>query len=205
MPQMKRIQPSGAQNHRKKRLKKAEDNVMRGSLDVWVKKQYVAKDQSNAENREPVTIVQDGVSNLVNTELDIGGDNQDENSSQKSIPDGAYNFAEVSANVKASTVTLNDDAEGNNNDEDFFELFRNHDFRRLRKPISIHLVKCLVHQVPENFQHKEGPFAKKEGNLFISTDLKLFHVMGAFAEKMADIFTMQTSSLLLCLLFIFKM
>ena len=86
---MKRIQPNGAQNRRKKRLREAEDNVMRGSLDVWVKKQYVAKDQSDAENREPVTVVQDGVSDPVNTELDIGGDNQDENSSQKSIPDDA--------------------------------------------------------------------------------------------------------------------
>ena len=78
---------------------------MRDSLDVWVKKQYVAKDPSDAENLEPVTVVQDGVSNPVNTELDIGGDNQDENSSQKSIPDDADNFAEVSANVEASTVT----------------------------------------------------------------------------------------------------
>ena len=104
-----------------------------------------------------MTIVQDGV-NPVNTELDIGGrgDNQDENSSQKSISDDADDFAEVSA------VTLNDDAEGNNNDEGFFELFRDHDFGRLRKPISTHLVKCLVQQGPENFQHK-GPFAKKEG------------------------------------------
>ena len=160
---MKRIQPSGAQNRRKKRLREAEDNVMRGSLDVWVKKQYVAKDQSDAENREPATVVQGGVSDPVNTELDIGGDNQDENSSQKSIPGDADNFAEVSANVEASTVTLNDDAEGNNNDEDLFELFRDHDFGRLRKPISSHLVKCLVQQGPENFQHKEGPFAKRGG------------------------------------------
>ena len=57
----------------------------------------------------------------------------------------------MSANVEASTVTLNDGAEGNNNDEDFFELFRDHDFGRLRKPISSHLVKCLVQQGPKNF------------------------------------------------------
>ena len=120
IPRIKRIQPSGAQNRRKKRLREAEDNVMKGSLDVWVKKQYVAKDQSDAENHEPVTVVQDSVSNPVNTELDIGGDNQDENSSKKSIPDDAGNFAEVSANVEASAVTLNDDAEDNNNDEDIF-------------------------------------------------------------------------------------
>ena len=82
---MKRIQPSGAQNYRKKRLREAEDNVMKGSLDVWVKNQYVAKDQSGAENHEPVTVVQDGVSNPVNTELDIDGDNQDENSSQMTL------------------------------------------------------------------------------------------------------------------------
>ena len=88
---MKRIQPSGAQNRRKKRLREAEDNVMRGSLDVWVKKQYVAKNQSDAKNHEPVTVVQDGV-NPVNTELDIGGDNQDENSSQKSISVDADDF-----------------------------------------------------------------------------------------------------------------
>ena len=113
IPRMKRIQTSGAQNRRKKRLREAEDNVMRGFLDVWVKKQYVAKDRSDAENRELVTVVQDGVSNSLNTELDIGGDNQDENSSQKSIPHDAGIFAEVSANVEASTVTLNDDAEGN--------------------------------------------------------------------------------------------
>ena len=124
---------------------------MRGSLDMWVKKQYVAKDQSNAENHEPVTVVQDDVSNSVNTELDIGGGNQDKNLSQKSIPDDADDFAKVSANVEASAVTLNDDAEGNNNDEHFFELFREHDFGRLRKPISTHLVKCLVQQGPENF------------------------------------------------------
>ena len=119
---MKRIQPSGAQNRRKKRLREAEDNVMRGSLDVWVKKQYEAKNKSDVENHEPVTVVQDGV-NPVNTELHIGGNNQDENWSQKSIPDDADDFAEVSANVEASAVTLNDDAEGNNNDEDFFEFF----------------------------------------------------------------------------------
>ena len=111
----------------------------------------------------PMTVVQDGVSNPVKTELDSGGDNQEENLSQKSIPDNANDFAEVSANVEASAVTLNDDAKGNNNDEDFFELFRDHDFGRLRKPISTHFVKCLVQQGPENFQHKEGPFAKKEG------------------------------------------
>ena len=52
---------------------------MRGSLYVWVKKQYVAKDQLDAENHEPVTVVQDGISSPVNTELDMGGDNQDEN------------------------------------------------------------------------------------------------------------------------------
>ena len=136
---------------------------MRGSLDVWVKKQYVAKDQSDAENHEPVTVVQDDVSNSINTELDIGGDNQDKNLSKKSIPDDADDFAKVSANVEASAVTLNDDAEGNNNDEHFFELFREHYFGRSRKPISTHLVKCLVQQGPENFQHKEGPFATKEG------------------------------------------
>ena len=44
---------------------------MRGSLDVWVKKQYMAKDQSDAENHEPVTVVQDGVSNPINTELEL--------------------------------------------------------------------------------------------------------------------------------------
>ena len=120
---MKRIQPSGAQNRRKKRLREAEDNVMRDSLGVWVKKQYVAKDQWNAENREPVTVVQDGVSNPVNTELDIGGDNQDENSSPKSIPDDADNLAEVSATVEASTVTLNDDAEGNKTMKIFLNYF----------------------------------------------------------------------------------
>ena len=162
---MERIQPSGAQNRRKKRLRQAKDNVIRGFLDVWVKKQYVAKDQSDAENHEPVTVVQDGVSNPVNTELHIGGDNQDENLLQKSIPDDADNFAEVSATVETSAVTLNDDAEGNNYDEDFFE-FCDHNFERLRKPISTHLVKCLVQQEPENFQHKEGPFAKKEGRSF---------------------------------------
>ena len=113
-----------------------------------------------------MTVVQDGVSNPVNTELDIGGKNQDENSSQKLIPDDADDFAEVSANVQASAVTLNDDAEGNNNDEDFLELFCDHDFGCLRKPISTHLVKCLVQQGPENFQHKEVPFAKKEGRCF---------------------------------------
>ena len=79
------------------------------------------------------------------------------------IPDDADDFAEVSANVEASAVTLIDDAEGNNNNEDFFELFRDHDFGRLRKPISTNLVKCLVRQGPENFQHKKGSFAKKEG------------------------------------------
>ena len=134
---------------------------MRGSLDAWVKKQYVAKDQSDAKNYESVAVVQDDVSNPVNTKFHIGGENQDKNSSQKSIPDDADNFAEMSANVETSAVTLNDDAECNNNDEDFFELFRGHDFGRLRKPISTHLVKCFVQQEPENFQHKEGPFAKK--------------------------------------------
>ena len=69
----------------------------------------------------------------------------------------------MSANVEASAVTLNDDAKGNNDDEDFLKLFRDHDFGRFRKPISTHLVKCLVRQGTENFQHKEGPFAKKEG------------------------------------------
>ena len=123
-----------------------------------MKKQYVAKDGSDAENYEPVTVVQDGVSNPVNTELDIGGDNQDENSSQNSIPHDADDFAEVSANVEASAVTLNDDGEGNNNAEDFFELFRDHDFGRLRKPISTHLVKCLVQQGSKNIQHKERSF-----------------------------------------------
>ena len=121
---------------------------MSGSLDVWVKKQYVAKDQLDAENHEPVTVVQDGVGNPTNTQLHIGDDNQDENSLQKSIPDDADDFVEISANVEASAVTLNDDAEGNNNDQDFFELFRDHNFGRLRKPISTHLVKCLVQQGP---------------------------------------------------------
>ena len=120
---MKRIQPSEAQNRRKKRLREAEDNVMRGSLDVWVKKQYVAKDQSDAENHEPVTVVRDSVSNPFNKELDIGGDNQDKNVSQKSIPGYADDFAEVSANVEASAVTLNDDVEGSNNNDDFFNYF----------------------------------------------------------------------------------
>ena len=82
----------------------------------------MAKNQLDAKNHEPVTVVQDGVSNPVNTELDIGGDNQDGNSSQKSIPDDVDDFAEVSANVEASAVTLNNDAEGNNNDEDFLKI-----------------------------------------------------------------------------------
>ena len=70
----------------------------------------MAKDQSDSENHEPVTVFQDGVSNPVNTELDIGGDNQDENLLQKSIPDDANDFVEVSANAEASAVTLSDDA-----------------------------------------------------------------------------------------------
>ena len=99
-------------------------------------------------------------------------------SSQKSILHDTDDFAEVSANVEASAVTLNDDAEGNNNNEDFFELFRDHDFGRLRKPISTHLVKCLVQQGPENFQHKEGPFAKKKKkDLFLSIGLKFCQLM----------------------------
>ena len=147
-----------------------------------MKKQYVAKNQSDAKNHEPVTVVQDVV-NPVNTELDIGGDNQDENSSQKSIPDDADDFAEVSANVEASAVTLNDDAEGNNNDEDFFELFRDHDFGRLRKPIFTHLVKYLVQQGPENFQHKEGPFAKKEGRSLSKHWFEILSVMESVCRE----------------------
>ena len=78
---MKRIQPSGAQNRLKKRLRKAEDNLMRGSLDVWVKKQYVTKDQSDADNHEPVTVLQSSVINPVNVELEFTNDNQNVNSS----------------------------------------------------------------------------------------------------------------------------
>ena len=160
---MKQIQTSGAQNRHKKRLRETEDNAMRGSFDVWEKKHYVAKNQLGTENHEPVTVVQDGVSNPVYTELKIGGDNQDENSSQKSIPEDVDDFAEVSANVEAIAVTLNDEAEDNKNNQDFFELFHDHDFGRLRKPIFIHLVKCLVQQGPENFHHKKDSFFKKKG------------------------------------------
>ena len=72
----------------------------------------------------------------------------------------------VSANAEASAVTLNNDGEGSNNDENFFELFRHHEFGRLRKPISTHLVKCLVQQGPENFHYKEGSFAKRRNSSF---------------------------------------
>nr|XP_039248891.1 zinc finger MYM-type protein 1-like [Styela clava] len=147
-----RIQPSGAQYRRKKRRREAEYNVLRSSLDAWVKKQHVAKNQLGDENHESVTVVQDDVSIPVNTHLDIVRDNQSHNS----IPDDADDFDEVSANSEASAVILNDDAEGNNNDGNFIELFRDHDLWRLRKPISTHLVKFLVQQEPEKFEHKEG-------------------------------------------------
>nr|XP_039261934.1 zinc finger MYM-type protein 1-like [Styela clava] len=156
---MKRIQPSGAQYRRKKRRREAEVNVLRGSLDAWVKKLYVAKNQLGDENHESVTVVQDDVSFPVNTHLDIVRDNQSHNS----IPGDADDFDEVSANAEANAVILNDDAEGNNYDGNFIELFCDHDLGRLRKPISTHLEKFLVQQGPENFQHKEGPFAKREG------------------------------------------
>ena len=83
-------------------------------------KAICAKDQWDAENHEPVTVVRHGVSNPVNKELDIGGDNQDKHSSQKSIPNDADDFAEVSANVEVNAPTLHDDAEGSNNDKQFF-------------------------------------------------------------------------------------
>ena len=55
--QIKRIQSSGAQNRCKKKLREAEDNAMRDYLDVWVKKQHVANDQSDADYHEPVAAV----------------------------------------------------------------------------------------------------------------------------------------------------
>ena len=150
---------------------------------MWEKKHYVAKNQLGTENREPVTVVQDGVSNPVYTELKIGGDNQDENSSQKSIPEDVDDFAEVSANVEAIAVTLNDEAEGNKNNQDFFESFRDHDFGRLRKPIFTDLVKCLVQQGPENFQHKKDSFVKKKEDLFLSIGLNGERLEGVCGEN----------------------
>ena len=82
--------------------------------------------------------------------------------------------------LRASAVTLNNDAKGKNNDEDFFELFRDHDFGSLRKPISTHLVKCLVQQEPENFLNKEVPFAKKEE---MSLSTHWFEILSSNKER----------------------
>ena len=101
--------------------------------------------------------------------------------SQKLIPDDADDFADLSANVEASAVSLNNDAKGNNNHEDFFELFCNYNFGRLRKPIFTHLVECLVQQEPENFQHKEDPFAKKEGR---SLSKHWFQILSSNGERL---------------------
>ena len=130
-----------------------------------------------------MTVVQDGISNPVNTEINIGGDNQDENSSQKLIPEDADDFAEVSANVEASAVALNDDAEANNNDEDFLKLFRDHDFRRLRKPISTHLVKCLVSKDQRISNTKKVLLLKNKEDLLLSIGLKLCQVMESVCRE----------------------
>ena len=57
----------------------------------------------------------------------------------------------------------------------------------------------LTQQGPENFQLKEGPFAKKEGRSLSKHWFETLSSNIAFAKKIAAIFTMQTSSFLICL------
>jgi len=130
---MKKVQPSGAQNRKKKRAREKAESRQKGALDTWIKKNRV--DVEETENNEAA-----------------------ENSSDTSMEPEHNNNSTVS-----SLSPCQDEDSNREENIDFDIFLQRNDFGYLKKPVSDNLKITIIQHGPERYQNKSCPFAEKDG------------------------------------------
>ena len=173
---MKRVQPSGAQNRKKKKARAESDAQQRGALDAWVRPRVTSSKpiteaaEHAEENETQPEELEDHGSN--------GGDDRDQASSE------SFHEDEDLVQDEASRPSTSDDCmmQQHHHDSDFDAdiqskktstcsdtCIQNKDFGFLQKPISDALRVEILKLGPECFQNKNAQFCETEGRSFSAT------------------------------------
>ena len=128
MSQMKKLQPSGAQNRKKKRGRVEDESHQRGALDAWIKR-------SKEEVGEP-------------------GEVKDDVGAEKDFSDA--DSARSEHNTLSPQSRCQDDDPCEENKEDFSIFLQRSDFGCLKKPIPDHLKMTILQHGPERYQNKSA-------------------------------------------------
>lgn len=137
---MKKVQPSGAQNRKKKRGRDEEESKQKGALDSWIKR---SKEEAEKEEHD----------------VGVAEDSSDMESENKTVS------SQSPCQNDDSTSTSSSEENKDDHKEDFntMTFFQKHDFGYLKKPVPDNLRMTIVQHGPERYQHKSGPFAEKDG------------------------------------------